>query len=252
MQRLIVLEGAGNFRDLGGYPAAGGRWVRWRRLFRSDALHRLTGADVLRLRHEIGLRAVIDLRSTAELRADGRGLLEAHPVRFHHVPLFDGAPVEAQSQAAGLTLADRYVLLAEFARPAIGRVLALLADAPEPVVFHCAAGKDRTGVVAAIVLTLLGVDDEAIVADYTATRERLDAVLEHLRASTGYRTMLDALPPDTLHAEPDTMRSFLQRFRAAWGDATRYASAAGVDAATLDRLRARLLEAATAPPAARG
>lgn len=251
MTRLIALEGASNFRDLGGYPAAGGLQVRWRRLFRSDTLHRLTAPDVQRLRDELGLRTVIDLRSTAELRADGRGLLEAHPVRFHHVPLFDGAPVEARAQTAGLALAERYVLLAEFARPAIGRVLSLLAEAPAPMVVHCAAGKDRTGVLAAIVLTLLGVAEEAIVADYTATRERLDDVLERLRESAGYRAMLEALPADTLHAEPDTMRTFLARLRAAWGDATAYARAAGVEPTTLARLRARLLEPAPVHPADR-
>jgi len=242
VDRLIPLEGCRNFRDLGGYPAAGGLRVRWRRLFRSDALHRLTAEDIGRLRDDIGIDTVIDLRSTAELRSEGRGLLEAHPVRFHHVPLFDGIPAEAREQAAGLALADRYVLLAEFARPSIGRVLTLLASASGPTVFHCAAGKDRTGVVAAIVLSLLGVDEAAIVADYTATRAQLDAIVDRLRESPGYQTMLDALPPDTLHAEPETMQEFLRRLACAWGEPAAYARAAGIDDTILRRLRERFLE----------
>jgi len=76
MQRLLDLEGCLNFRDLGGYPTAGGGQVRWRRMFRSDALHALTAADVAALRDTIGLTTVVDLRSTAELRADGEGLLQ--------------------------------------------------------------------------------------------------------------------------------------------------------------------------------
>src|SRR5262249_43120241 len=90
MQRLIDLEGCLNFRDLGGYPTSAGRPVRWRRVFRSDALHLPTDADVARIRHGLGVRDVIDLRSTAEVRSEGRGLIEADPIRFHHVPLFDG------------------------------------------------------------------------------------------------------------------------------------------------------------------
>src|SRR5262249_40502205 len=77
----------------------------------------------------------------------------------------------------------------------IARVVTLLADAEAPAVFHCAAGKDRTGVVSAIVLGLLGVPDEVIVADYAATRESLDAIVGRLNPLEGYRTMLAALPP---------------------------------------------------------
>jgi protein-tyrosine phosphatase len=71
MQRTITLDGCHNFRDLGGYPTADGGTVRWRRLFRSDALHGLSDQDVAQLRDEIGLTTIVDLRSTAELRADG-------------------------------------------------------------------------------------------------------------------------------------------------------------------------------------
>ena len=90
MERLIALEGCHNFRDLGGYPARDGKCVRWRTLFRSDGLHLLSAADVTRLREEIGLRHMIDLRSSGELRIDGVGPLADEPVRHHHVPLFDG------------------------------------------------------------------------------------------------------------------------------------------------------------------
>jgi protein-tyrosine phosphatase len=242
MQRVIELAGCYNFRDLGGYPTGDGRRVRWRQLYRSDALHLLTAADVTRLRHDLGVGDVVDLRSSAEVRADGRGLLEREAVRFHHLPLFDGEVRSGGAERADYTLADRYVLLAEYAAEAIGRVVTVLAEAPGPAVYHCAAGKDRTGVISAVVLGVLGVRDEVIVADYAATQENLDAIVERLMASDGYQTMLAALPPDTLHAEPATMVALLERLREKYGSMRGYVRAAGVADATLERLAARLLE----------
>lgn len=243
MRRVIELEGCLNFRDLGGYPTADGRRVRWRRLFRSDGLHVLSAADVRRLRDELQIGDVIDLRSSAELRIDGRGLLEREPIRFHHLPLFDGANVSADREAAAaLNLADRYFLLAEFARDAIARVVMVLAEAPSPAVYHCAAGKDRTGVVSAVLLGALGVRDEMIVADYAATQENLDAIVARLMATEGYRSMLEALPPDTLHAEPATMIDLLTRVRERYGSMAEYLIAAGVARSTLEQLADATLE----------
>lgn len=241
-ERLIPLEGCLNFRDLGGYPTADGHTVRWGRVFRSDALHLLTPGDVARLRDTIGLRAVIDLRSSGELRAEGRGPLESETMAFHHLPLFDGEVTRAETWAALETLADRYLLLAEFARGPIAQTIIAVADAAGPVVYHCAAGKDRTGVVSAIILGTLGVPDEVIVADYVATRANLDAIVDRLLSTKGYRKMLAALPPDTMHVEPETMAGFLARLAERHGSIAGYAESAGVSAPTLERLRARLLE----------
>jgi protein tyrosine/serine phosphatase len=240
--RLIALEGCLNFRDLGGYPTADGRIVRWRQVFRSDALHLLTAADVAHLRDELRVRDVIDLRSSAELRSEGRGALGEEDVRFHHVPLFDGeVRSEDRERAAQISLADRYVFLTQLAGERIGRVITTIAQADAGAVFHCAAGKDRTGVISAILLGLLGVSDEVIVADYVATRENLDAIVDRLNALEGYRTMLAALPPDTMHADPETMMEFLDRLRAAHGSYADYVRGTGVTAASVDRLRDRLL-----------
>jgi protein-tyrosine phosphatase len=242
MQRVVSLEGCLNFRDLGGYPTADGRRVRWQRVYRSDALHRLTPADVAWLRDELGVGCVVDLRSTAELRADGRGALASEPIRFHHLPLFDGRAARPEGWAAVATLADRYVLLADFAKAPIARVIGVLAESERPVVYHCAAGKDRTGVVTAVLLGLLGVRDELIVADYVATQENLDAIIDRLLETEGYQTMLAALPPDTMHAEAETMIAFLDGIRARHGSMRGYARAAGVEEETIERLGRRLLE----------
>ena len=120
VERLIDLEGCLNFRDLGGYPTRDGRRLAWRRVYRSDGLHRLTQQDVQRLRDELGLTDVIDLRSTAELTLDGRGRLENEPMAFHHLPLFDGDrpstfSLDMQRRMSEMSLADRYLGLAESA-----------------------------------------------------------------------------------------------------------------------------------------
>jgi protein-tyrosine phosphatase len=240
MNRTIDLTGCLNFRDLGGYPTADGRMVRWRQLFRSDALHHLTREDIAHLRQEIGLGTVIDLRSTAELRAEGRGPLAHEAVAFHHLPLFDGQTV--RSAPAEMTLTDRYFLLAEFAKEPIGKVVNALAACDAPAVYHCAAGKDRTGVISAILLGLLGVPDAVIVADYAATKENLEAIVERLMATEGYYEMLSALPPDTMHAEPETMAAFLTRLRESYGSMAEYVRSAAVADEAIDGLRARLLE----------
>jgi protein-tyrosine phosphatase len=242
MERLIELKGCLNFRDLGGYPTADGRRIRWRQLFRSDALHHLTDEDVRKLNDELGITDIVDLRSTAELRSDGRGPLAKERMRFHHLPLFDGDIIGRSDVADAFTLADRYFLLAEFAKAPIAKVLNTLSEASGPAVYHCAAGKDRTGVISAVILGVLGVKHEIIVADYAATKQNLDAIIERLMATKGYKTMLSALPPDTMHAEPETMIALLERVHEKYGSMREYAREAGVSEGTLQRLEARMLE----------
>ena len=237
MQRLIELEGCFNFRDLGGYRTADGGTLVWRRIYRSDGLHRLTKSDCARIRDELRVTDLIDLRSSAELSVDGRGLLENEPLAFHHVPLFDGNTSTASFEVKEMTLADRYLGLAEVAKPAIARVVTIVAEAEGGTVYHCAAGKDRTGVISAILLSALGVSDELIVADYALTQQNLDAIVARLGESEGYKTMLDALPPDTLHADPQTMVSLLEQLRERYGSAEGYLESADVGDEVLARLR---------------
>ncbi len=241
MQRHVDLEGCHNFRDLGGYPTRDGGQLRWRVLFRSDALHHLTGADVARLRSEIGLGHVVDLRSSGEIAIDGRGRLAAEDFRIHHLPLFDGSGVGSADLDPRITLCDRYFLMTEHAKRPIARVIETLARADAPAVYHCAAGKDRTGVISAVLLGLLGVADELIVADYAATRKNLDAIVARLMASEGYQSMLENLPPDTLHAEPETMLSLLERVREKYGSMRSYVRDIGVPDDAVSQLEERVL-----------
>src|SRR5579859_4556528 len=178
-QRVVDLEGCFNFRDLGGYRTVDGRCVRWQRLFRADGLHRLTEADLAHLAG-LGLATVIDLRTEKELDEVGRIAWPAPDLAFHHLPMLDVLPDRTTYPAwvdAGY-VADRYVAMLEKGRDAVAEALAILTDPTAyPAVFHCAAGKDRTGLLAAVVLGLLNVSDEDIVADYALSQHAMTRML---------------------------------------------------------------------------
>src|SRR5579883_1224338 len=146
--RTIAFQAVFNFRDLGGYPAGEGRTVRWRRLFRADGLHRVRTAEAARFR-ELGIATVVDLRTVEEVVERGRFPVEVAAVAYHHLPMFDVEPEwhSYEDVEAPDYLANRYMEMLETGRRALGEVLGLLADPSSyPLVFHCAAGKDRTGI----------------------------------------------------------------------------------------------------------
>jgi hypothetical protein len=256
--RLVALEGSFNFRDLGGYPARDGRSVRWGRLFRSDALHELTPDDVGRLR-ELGLRTVIDLRTERELERSGRGPLGPEGLAFHHLAVVEeGRSVDPPSGGAsvgesiaapapsGDDLAERYLWYLEVGGGALARALTLLGSREDyPLVFHCAAGKDRTGVLAALVLEIVGVDREAIVADYVITAERIQLILERWKAEPGFAERMAEVPPSRFSVEAPTMEGFLDGVASRYGGARAWAIGAGVPASTLDQMVELLLEPAS-------
>lgn len=252
--RWIDLEGCVHFRDLGGHGAADGRRVRHGLVYRSGSLHTLTPTDVRYLQDELGIATVLDLRSHSELAATGPGPLVDAGLPHYHVSLFDW-PSEAETDAVdsahgppadfaqGLSLGQKYYLLAEFAAPKLAHCLALIAQTNAPLVFHCAAGKDRTGILAAILLALLGVSEAQIVEDYAESRRRLEQIRRSLQREPGYERMLRLLPPDTLHAEPETMVEFLKQLQGVHRSIERYAEAGGLEGSALARLRSRLMTA---------
>lgn len=236
--RLVRLDGCFNFRDLGGYATRDGRRVRWRRLYRSDALHHLSDADLRHVRDDLGVRTIVDLRSSAERSGESASLLAAPPVQVHHVPLFDR---ERSGSTPSLPLAEIYLMLLRFAREPIANAVRVLASSSDPALFHCAAGKDRTGIVAAVLLGALGVRDEDIVEDYATTKQGLVGIVERLRGSESYQYVFTELPPDTLHAEPETMVHVLEEAGKEYGSMREYLHAAGFGEAELRGLEESLL-----------
>lgn len=169
-ERRLPFEGVTNFRDLGGYGVAGGGHVRWGRVFRSDALHRFTAED--RIRYEsLGLRAVYDLRSEVER--------DRHPNPFPSMALplvsrsNSSGPAPGDDVAAGeRLLREMYQGLIVNAGPVFAHLLGGLAGPHGlPAVFHCTGGKDRTGMTAALLLEVLGVERDRVLDDYELTAQ---------------------------------------------------------------------------------
>lgn len=240
MEREIALEGCVNFRDVGGYQAEGGR-IRWRRLFRSDALHELTPRDVARL-GELNITTVVDLRSQFERGGDGgRHPLADAGVRFVHAPIINEINAAFMADTS-LSLAERYARIIETAGPAVPDAVAAIAEAPGGTVFHCAAGKDRTGLLSAVVLGALGVSDDDIVADYAMTGRHLPDIKARLRRHPAYEAGYAHVPADAMTADSDTMRRLIEHLRGRHGSPTGLLRGLGVTGEVLARLRGGLVE----------
>jgi len=244
MERVIALDGAVNFRDLGGYATLDGRRTRWRVLFRADGLGELSVTDFSILR-ELGIRTVVDLRSGHEVDQD-RFDVEAHPVDFHHFPFIDQLPnAEQWYRRPGLLGAQYKEMLDDAAPQIIGALEVLAAPDAHPAVFHCTAGKDRTGLLSALVLSLLGVPEETVVADYALSGE----AMERLRAKLilKYPDGKDVIADidEVFSAHPANMVELFAYLRERYGSVAEYAVTVGVPDAVVARLREELLEPET-------
>ena len=239
--RALPLTGALNFRDLGGYPTREGATVAYGMVYRSGALHRLTQADFALL-DPLGIETVYDLRSHAELECDGVGPWVRD--RLHvHVPLVEKAldPFDPAIDWRVVDLRGRYVDMLRVGASAVRSILEGLIRGKRPAVLHCTGGKDRTGIVASVLLRILDVADDLIVSDYAlsetylqngmaAYREKLVAA----KADQAAITYLTASPPDRI-------ASALAELDRTWGSTLGYLDAIGVPRSTIADLRRCLL-----------
>lgn len=242
--RRIELGHAFNLRDIGGYTTSDGGVTRWRQVYRADGVHRLTPEDATRLRDELGVRTVLDLRTTTE--RDTGGCYECEGVTTVHLPVlrntWDGmVPDDATSPAEFLQ--QRYLQMTDQGAAAISAALEIIAARRHPVLFHCSAGKDRTGVVAALLLDLLGVSDDEIAADYAMSAEAMDRlvawVTEHHPEAVDAMT---AQPAAFLAAPGDAMHGFLAAMRRRHGSIPLYLLSIGVSRSALDALQRDLVD----------
>jgi protein-tyrosine phosphatase len=254
----IDLEGAVNVRDLGGLPTGDGGTTVPGRLLRSENLQELSPSDVTRLVDEIGVTTVVDLRSTNEVTVEGPAPLDALPAvrHAHHPVLQEFLDVSDTVKAALLTEAmeaDRerypddpmcghYLGYLENRPEEVTGALRSIATAPGAVIVHCAAGKDRTGVIIALALTVAGVEPEVIVADYMATDERLEAIVERLARSKIYAGVSGS--PIRAHApRAETMKALLEQLTVRYGGLDSWLAANGFGEDDVSRLHAKLRQA---------
>lgn len=216
-QRLLPLEGGQNFRDLGGYTGAGGKTVKWGMIFRSGSMHWLTPADFAYLQRA-GLRTVVDFRSTSERGNEPVTWPEAS--RPHVIAKdyeMDLGPIMAAFSASDINAAKAREAMALFYRDTPYRfadiyrqMFAQIKAQGAPLAFNCSAGKDRTGIAAALVLTVLGVSREAIIQDYLLSNEYFNASKIEKQPDDQTGAFLAKLPADAVEALMGVDRSYIE------------------------------------------
>lgn len=244
----LTPAGIHNFRDLGGIPLEGGQQVRRGAIFRSCALR---DTAIPHIPGHAGPARVIDLRSEAEIAADP-GALAACKDRVC-IPLFAGLdPVSALLAAdPDARLSQRYIIALDTVPEGFAAVMTAIARAPEgPVVFHCTAGKDRTGLVAALLLSVLGASPDSIARDYAETASFAPGLLRRLERDARDRGGDPALIRRILSSNAEDMLSVFDHIEARHGDASTYLTAAGLSAADTKQLKRRLVVCREGSPGA--
>ena len=259
MTRWIELDGVVNMRDLGGLPTLDGRTTREGRLVRSDNLQNLSPGDVRHLVESVGVTDIVDLRTDTERDLTGPGPLTETSLAHHHLSFIaedraPGSDAAARGRDA-LLLSNgedaqrgspdfwtRHYLGYLHRRPdSVAGSLGVIVESRGGVVVHCAAGKDRTGTVTALALSVAGVPDEEIVADYAASGERIRQIIERLVDVEPYKWGLVGRSLDEQTPRPETMQQILAALEDEYGGAAGWLREQGWDQDRLDRLRSRLV-----------
>src|SRR4029450_13694512 len=252
--RHIYFEAVPNFRALGGYRTHDGRTIACGRLFRSAALHKMNDRDIARLKQEISPRAVIDLRSPKDPETDPEViLLKEIGARYYAIPFSTWpwpGPSKGPDGPANATLMGEIYLYRISEQP-FGRrlvdALEIIAETDNhPLVFHCSAGKDRTGVLAAMVLAVMGAVDEDVVEDYTLSAPLMKDIRDRMTSDPGTAQGVKDLPDFQWEASSESMVAFLSLLRREYGSADGYLKANGAGSSLVDRLQGALL-VCTAP-----
>lgn len=244
LDRWLKLEGLENVRDVGGLPLDGGGTTRSGMLLRSASLRYVTEADVSHLKDVVGLRLVLDLRTAREIERDGPTAVATAGVKtvaLSFVPE-DGRPLPETGDDTDPLLRGYLGYLVDRTNNVVEAVRRLAAKSVGPALVHCAAGKDRTGVLIALVLDVVGVRREAVVADYVLSAERVEALFRRWTAEDG-----GEMPADLSAHLPraEVIAAVLARLDSEHGDgghggAAGWLLANGLDEESLHRLRRRL------------
>ena len=239
--RHIWVERAFNIRDIGGYPTADGGVTQWGRFLRSDGLHALHDAD-MQVLLDYGVRTVVDLRLPRELETAPNVFRDSNAVDYRHLSFIDEnvlkkieqAPVQDRTHMR----ADKgYRLWLDECQPSVRDILVSLAEHNDGVaLYHCTGGKDRTGLISALLLGLVGVSKDLIAADYALTaRYNIQSTLRpesHIRSWQDY---------EAAYCPPEVMHQSLQHLTSIYGGVESYMRDIGVTGRQIERLRSYLL-----------
>jgi len=247
--RHLRFKSVTNLRDIGGYTGLDGKTVAWRRVFRSGEFRRITPDDLKRLTNELSMKCIVDLRSESELANNGKGLLEQTNIKYRNIAFMpeDGDPeANAKRYEKMTSMGEFYVELVRQKNygQKIIEALELIAEPGNyPLIFHCAVGKDRTGMLAAMLLHLLGVSDADIITDYALSEPYMDELLVKFKAAP----RKDDKPPPNIpdffwKAPPDSMKMLLAMLRREYGSVEGYLKEMGMTASMPKQLQKGLLK----------
>ncbi len=236
--RFLELEGIYNFRDIGGYPTQDGRLTRWKTIYRSDSLQNLTPEGEKALL-DAGLRTIIDLRRQDEVEAEPDVLMNSPRIQFFNLPILQN-PASSANMQAFVTIEDLvglYTTILDHFQDRLLPVFQQISDSiTSPVLVHCSAGKDRTGLVIALLLDLANVEPETIAEDYELTRARVAPMLD------GYRRKAAAMGIDLerhermLECRAETMLGTLEHLHSHYNGARAYLKQIGLSEQAVDTL----------------
>lgn len=237
--RRILLDGVFNCRDLGGYPCAGGKTTQFGRFIRCGIPFGPMGPDRARLA-EIPVKTVIDLRGNGESKVAPSAYAKEPDIVYHHYTLLEINPAYVE-KVESQPLWESYVCSLTEHKENMAQVFHAIAAAPEgAVLFHCALGKDRTGIVAAMLLSLAEVDRLDIIADYQISNTYLQPM---------FRTMVedgndifDEEKNPHLKSDPETMEKFCTYLDKTCGGTRAYLESIGVTSEEIDAIIRKLTD----------
>jgi protein-tyrosine phosphatase len=241
LERYLQLDHSYNVRDVGGYPAHGGRHVRWRKLLRSDSLHALTPASQQALRDH-GLRTIVDLRRPSEARQKPNVFATAEGLIYRNMPLFDDDIADVVDAPAE-SLEELYIRYIDMCQAQFGAIMRAVVEASAaPLLVHCAVGKDRTGMVVGLTLGALGVAPDTIADDYALSYPRLAPLFELERPTipAERRANFDRM----IQSPRETMEHVIAHLDQRYGGFSGYLETIGITADQIEQLRANLLQTA--------
>lgn len=237
--RRLILEKALNYRELGGFSCAEGGCTRYGVFLRGGCPFSLTKKDMdVLIKH--GMRCVVDLR--AEEEADGKPspFLSHTGIRYFRISLLDSINLDGFAAPPPALLSELYISMLESSRKQIAMAMEILADCEGAALFHCTAGKDRTGVIAMLLLKLAGVSDPDVLADYAVSSIYAKPIFDsqRLRLSRTGRQV----PEHIFQSLPEDMQPVLDYLSERFGDAKAYLLSIGLSEGVSETLRRKLVE----------
>jgi protein-tyrosine phosphatase len=248
--RKITIDFVGNLRDLGGYRSSGGRPIAWRRLFRSAELRHRNEEDVALFRQVTGVKAVLDLRGDLEIKQPSVDLLTGGGIHYLNIPLIAGGRGPGSDGEDELfkrfkNMGEFYLMMLrhpDFGRKLVAALEFIAEPANQPVLFHCTVGKDRTGILAASVLGVLGIPEPDIIADYNLTTPFMAGFKERMKETDQGARMVEDLPAYFWEASPESMSLVLSEIRREFGSLRSYLENHGAGAGLFEMLENSLLD----------